>query len=190
VSARLVVVSGPSGVGKGTHIRAALDRAAGVGLATSATTRPRRPGEAHGREYWFLAPDDFARRVEAGEFLEHVDYAGHRYGTLRSEVAGRLDAGESVMLEVEVAGARAIKQLVPEAVLVFIAPPELDALAERLRSRGTNSEEEIADRLSIAEREMRSQDEFDHVITNDDADRAAAELVRLIEASQREGDGG
>jgi guanylate kinase len=158
VSARLVVVSGPSGVGKGTLIRAALDRAAGVGLATSATTRPRRPGEAHGREYWFLAPDDFARRVEAGE--------------------------------VEVAGARAIKQLVPEAVLVFIAPPELDALAERLRSRGTNSEEEIADRLSIAEREMRSQDEFDHVITNDDADRAAAELVRLIEASQREGDGG
>jgi guanylate kinase len=89
-----------------------------------------------------------------------------------------------------VAGARAIKQLVPEAVLVFIAPPELDALAERLRSRGTNSEEEIADRLSIAEREMRSQDKFDHVITNDDADRAAAELVRLIEASQREGDGG
>jgi guanylate kinase len=179
-----VVVSGPSGVGKGTLIRGALAADDDVALATSATTRPRRPGEADGREYWFLTPEEFARRVEAGEFLEHVSFAGHRYGTLRSEVDARLAAGTSVLLEVEVEGARAIKRLMREAVLVFIAPPAAAVLEGRLRERGTNSDQEIATRLAIAARELEAAHEFDKVITNDDASRATGDLVEVIRAAR------
>jgi guanylate kinase len=185
VRARLVVVSGPSGVGKGTLINGALGRLSDLALATSATTRPMRPGEADGREYHFLTPEEFEVRVAGGEFLEHVDYAGHRYGTLRSEVERRLEAGESVMLEVEVEGARAIKRLRPDAVLVFVAPPTLEALGERLRSRGANSEAEIAARLGIAGRELEASEEFDHVIVNDDAGRATDELVAAVAGARR-----
>jgi guanylate kinase len=180
------VVSGPSGVGKGTLIRGALDGADDIGLATSATTRPIRPGERDGREYWFLSPDAFARRVDGGEFLEHVSFAGHRYGTLRSEIDARLAAGTSVLLEVEIQGARAIKRLMPDAVLVFIAPPDAADLGRRLRGRGTNSEDEIRTRLKIAEGELQAREEFDHVITNDDRGRATAELVDVIRSRRRE----
>jgi guanylate kinase len=188
VRARLFVVSGPSGVGKGTLIASALERLDGVAVATSATTRPRRPAEVDGREYHFLTPAEFQRRVEQGEFLEHVDYAGHRYGTLRSEVAGRLDRGESVLLEVEVAGARAIERLVPDAVLVFIAPPSPSALEERLRSRKANTEAEIADRMRIAREELDAAPAFDHLIVNDRADRATGELIEIIRTSLEEED--
>ena len=187
VSARLVVVSGPSGVGKGTLITGAMAQLADVVLATSATTRARRAGEVDGRDYHFLDPAGFERRVAEGAFLEHVHYAGHRYGTLRSEVERRLEAGQSVMLEVEVEGARAIKHLRPDAVLVFVAPPTLEALGERLRARGANSEAEIADRLGIARRELGASDEFDHVIVNDDVRRATDELARTV-VSAREGE--
>jgi len=180
VTGRLFVVSGPSGVGKGTVIAKALGRVAALELATSATTRPRRPDEVDGREYHFLAEADFQRRVEGGEFLEHVSYAGNRYGTLRGEVERRLRAGRDVVLEIEVVGARAVKQQMPEAVLVFIAPPAVGDLEARLRGRGTDSPEEISDRLEIARREMEAQPEFDHVIVNDDAERAADQLVALV----------
>ena len=188
MSARLFVVAGPSGVGKGTLIAAARERLPGLVLATSATTRPRRPGERHGCEYYFLDPEDFARRVQEGEFLEHVDYAGHRYGTLRSEVESRLARGESVLLEIEVAGARAIKRLVPDAVLVFIAPPSPSALEQRLRSRKANTEGEIADRMRIAREELDAAPAFDHLIVNDRADRAAGELIEIIRTSLEEED--
>ncbi len=180
MTGRLFVVSGPSGVGKGTVIAETLRRVPALELATSATTRARRPDEVDGREYHFLAGAEFERRVGEGEFLEHVSYAGNRYGTLRSEVERRLRAGRDVVLEIEVVGARAIKRQMPEAVLVFIAPPAVSDLEARLRGRGTDSDAEIEHRLGIARREMEAQPEFDHVIMNDDAERAAAELAALV----------
>ncbi len=186
MSARLFVVSGPSGVGKGTVIARALATGPRLGVATSATTRPRRPGERDGHEYYFLDQAAFERRVAEGAFLEHVDYAGHRYGTLRSEVESRLGRGESVLLEVEVAGARAIKRLVPDAVLVFIAPPSPSALRERLESRRTNTDREIDRRMRIARGEMDASADFDHIVVNDDAGRAARELIDIIATSLEE----
>jgi guanylate kinase len=183
VSGRLFVVAGPSGVGKGTLIARARQLAPAVTVATSATTRPRRPDEHDGHEYHFLSEKEFERRVQAGEFLEHVSFAGNRYGTLRSEVEQRLRDGGSVVLEIEVAGAREIRRQMPDAVLVFVAPPTMADLEARLRGRRQNTEMEIRDRLRIAAEELSAQPEFDHVITNDDVDRAAAELARLMRAA-------
>jgi guanylate kinase len=180
LSARLFVVAGPSGVGKGTLIRCALNQLPDVVVATSATTRPRRPEEQDGREYHFLGEDEFARRVAAGDFLEHVTYAGNRYGTLRSEVDRRLASGESVVLEIEVVGAREIKRQMPDAVLVFVLPPAMEDLEARLTSRNTDPPEVIARRLEIARTEMTQKDLFDHTIVNDQVERAAAELADLI----------
>jgi guanylate kinase len=183
VSGRLFVVAGPSGVGKGTLIARARQLAPAVTVATSATTRPRRPDEHDGHEYHFLSEEEFERRVQAGEFLEHVSFAGNRYGTLRSEVEQRLRDGGSVVLEIEVAGAREIRRQMPDAVLVFVAPPTMADLEARLRGRRQNTEMEIRDRLRIAAEELSAQPEFDHVITNDDVDRAAAELAQLMRAA-------
>jgi guanylate kinase len=186
VSARLFVVAGPSGVGKGTVIRRALERLPRTGVATSATTRPRRPDERDGREYHFLTAEEFARRVAAGDFLEHVIYAGNRYGTLRSEVDRRLASGESVVLEIEVVGAREIKRRMPDAVLVFVLPPAMEDLEKRLASRNTDPPEVIARRLEIAREEMTQQDLFDHTIVNDRVECAADELARLIQRETAE----
>jgi guanylate kinase len=141
----------------------------------SATTRPPRSGEQDGREYHFLSADEFERRVAAGEFLEHAEYAGNRYGTLRSEV----EEGP-VVLEIEVQGARQVREALPDAVQVFIAPPSTDALRERLLARGTDSPEGIRTRLAQAEEELGAQHEFQHVVVNDDLGRAAAELSDLV----------
>jgi guanylate kinase len=178
--ARLFVISGPSGVGKGTLISRARERVPGLELATSATTRPMRPGEADGRDYHFLTPEQFDQRVGEGAFLEHVEFAGNRYGTLRSEVDRRLARGSSVILEIDVPGAREVERQLPDAVLVFIAPPDVTDLERRLTARGTNSPEDIANRLRIARAELEARDDFAHVIVNDDVERAAAELTRLI----------
>ena len=180
MSARLFVVSGPSGVGKGTLIARVREGMPELAVATSATTRKPRPGETDGREYHFLTPAEFDRRVEGGEFLEHVSYAGNRYGTLRSEVDRRLANGESVVLEIEVVGAGEIKRQVPRAVLVFVAPPTIADLEHRLRGRATDSPDEVERRVEIARGEMNRQPEFDFTITNDDIDRAAAELADLM----------
>jgi guanylate kinase len=183
VSGRLFVVAGPSGVGKGTLIRRARAVVPGVAVATSATTRPRREDEDDGVEYHFLTADEFERRVERGDFLEHVSYAGNRYGTLRDEVEQRLAGGESVVLEIEVAGAREIRRQMPDAVLVFVAPPTMADLEARLRGRRQNTETEVRDRLRIASEELLAEPEFDHVITNDDVDRAAADLAGLMRSA-------
>jgi guanylate kinase len=175
-------------VGKGTLIRALRERLPGLELSVSATTRPPRPGEVDGRDYHFLDPEEFDERLRRGEFLEHATYAGNRYGTPRSELdrraargaTGDADELSGLVLEIELQGARQVRDAVPEAVQVFIAPPSIEALRERLEQRGADSPEHIERRLSAAERELAARDEFRHVVVNDRVDRAADELERLV----------
>jgi guanylate kinase len=177
------VITGPSGVGKGTVIRGLRERLPALELAVSATTRSPRPGERDGIDYHFLTPDEFAAQVAAGAFLEHADYSGHRYGTLRSEVENRLARGVPVVLEIEVQGARQVRQTVPESVAVFIAPPSMDALRTRLESRGTDSSDQVQARLQSAQRELEAQDEFSHVVVNDELDEAIQALVETVQSN-------
>jgi guanylate kinase len=178
--AKVFVITGPSGVGKGTLISRLRERVPELGLSVSATTREPRQGEREGRDYYFLDRDEFARRADANEFLEHAAYSGHRYGTLRSEVDDRLGAGESLVLEIEVQGARQVRAAMPEAVLVFIAPPDPAALRERLEGRGTDRPEAISERLRTAEIELDAQQEFEHVVVNDELERADDQLERIV----------
>jgi|SRR3954447_19394213 len=172
----VLVVTGPSGVGKGTLIRRLLERVPGLKLSVSATTRPPRPGEEDGSDYHFLTPEEFEKRLLRGEFLEHAVYAGNQYGTPRSEIDR---APDGLVLEIEVEGARQVRERLPEALQVFIAPPSPEALKERLLTRGTDSEEQMKRRLARAEEELAARPEFKHVIVNDDVDTAVAELERL-----------
>ena len=176
---KVFVITGPSGVGKGTLIERLLERITELELSISATTRSPRPGEVDGRDYHFLAPDEFDRRVEAGDFLEHATYSGNRYGTLREEVERRLAEGRSVVLEIEVQGARQVREAMPEAVQIFIAPPSPEVLRERLEGRGTDSPEAIEERLRTAETELTARDEFPHVVVNDEVQKATSELEEL-----------
>jgi guanylate kinase len=180
--ARVFVITGPSGVGKGTLIRGVMERLPGLELSVSATTRAPRPGERDGVDYHFLARPEFDRRVSAGDFVEHADYAGRSYGTLRSELEQRVRAGAPVVLEIEVQGARQVRESVPDAVQVFIAPPSLDALRTRLIGRGTDDPEEVERRLRVAERELAAQPEFGHVVVNDRLEEALERLTAIIAA--------
>ena len=174
------VITGPSGVGKGTLIRALLELVPELELSTSATTRSPRAGEEPGVDYHFLGVDDFARRVEAGEFIEHATYSGNRYGTLRSEVEERNERGAPVVLEIELQGARQVRRSMPEAVQIFIAPPDPADLRRRLEGRGTDDQETIEARLRVAEEELAARGEFPHTIINEDVDRAARELAEIV----------
>jgi guanylate kinase len=187
---RLFVITGPSGVGKGTLIGRLLRDVPELELSVSATTRDPRGSEQDGVHYHFMDDDEFERRVREGQFIEHAGYSSHRYGTLRSEVDPRLDAGDSVVLEIEVQGARQIRETVPDAIQVFIAPPSPQDLRRRLEGRGTDSEEQIANRLAVAEGELGAREEFGHVIVNDDVERASGELIDLVRSRMREGGGG
>jgi guanylate kinase len=158
------VVTGPWGVGKGTLIRRLLEKVPGLELSVSATTRPPRAGERDGADYHFLSDEEFDRRLEAGDFMEHAAYSGHRYGTLLSEVMPRLERGTGVVLEIEVRGARQVRERMPEAALVFVAPPGPADLRRRLEGRGTDAPEQIERRLREAEEELRARGEFPHVI--------------------------
>ncbi len=175
-------MTGPSGAGKGTLIRKLVGRRPDLELAVSATTRPQRDSEVDGREYTFLTHEGFLRRIEAGEFLEYVVYvSGHRYGTLNSEVERILAAGRSCILELETEGARRVKKLRPDAVTIFVTPPSFDELERRLRARATESTGEIDERLELARKQMAEKDDFEHVLVNDDVERAVAELMLLVD---------
>jgi guanylate kinase len=177
---RVFVITGPSGVGKGTLIRSLLERVPELELAVSATTREPRPGELDGADYHFLTEAEFDGRVINGEFVEHADYSGRRYGTLRSELDRRLQTGASVVLEIEVQGARQVAQAIPDAVRIFVKPPSEAALRARLVGRGTDRPEQVEARLATAREELVAQDEFDDVVVNDRLERAVEELERLV----------
>ena len=177
MSTPILVITGPSGVGKGTLIKGLLERLPGLQLAVSATTREPREGEMNGRDYHFLSPEDFDRRVAAGEFVEHAEYAGNRYGTLRSELAR---PARCIVLEIDVQGARQVRETLPEAMLIFIEPPSFEDLARRLARRGADSREQIDRRLEAAREELDARDDFDHRIVNDDLKRASRELTELV----------
>jgi guanylate kinase len=176
------VVTGPSGAGKGTLIKGLVERVAGLEVAVSATTRPQRPGEADGQDYWFLSDDEFTRRVEAREFLEWVPYvSGRRYGTLRSEI-DRITGDDLVcVLELELEGALRVQEEVPQSVTVFIAA-DVDELERRLRGRATESTGEIGERIALARRQLERAHEFRYMVRNDDIERATGALTALVEA--------
>lgn len=176
----MFVITGPSGVGKGTLIRALRELVPEVELSTSATTRSARAGEVDGVDYHFLDREEFDRRVTRGDFLEHATYSGNRYGTLRTEVEERNARGAPVVLEIEVQGARQIRATMPEAVQIFIAPPDPADLRRRLEGRGTDDRETIEARLAVAEEELGARSEFPHTVVNDDVARAAAELAEIV----------
>jgi guanylate kinase len=175
------VVTGPSGAGKGTLIRGLVERVPGLEVAVSATTRPQRPGEADGQDYWFLSDDEFTRRVGADEFLEWVPYvSGRRYGTLRSEIE-RITGDDLVcVLELELEGALRVQDEVPQSVTVFIAA-DVEELERRLRGRATESTGEIGERIALARRQLERAHEFRYMVRNDDLERATTALTALVE---------
>jgi guanylate kinase len=180
--AKVFVITGPSGVGKGTLIRSLFDRIAALGLSVSATTRPPRPGEEDGVHYHFLSRDQFDDHVAAGDFVEWAEYSGNRYGTLRSELDQRVDEGAPVVLEIEVQGARQVREKMPEAIQVFIAPPSRETLRARLVGRGTDTPDAVERRLETADAELAAQPEFKHVVVNDRLEDAVDELVGIVES--------
>jgi guanylate kinase len=179
VSRPVFVVTGPSGAGKGTLIQLVLPRFPELALAVSATTRPMRPGERDGVDYWFLARDEFQQRVDEGGFLEYVDFVGNRYGTLRSEIDRLRAAGKAPLLELETEGAKRVKRRIDGAVTVFVTAP-VGELERRLRERATESSGVIDDRLSKAREQLDEAGDFDYVVQNDDRDRAADALAAIV----------
>jgi guanylate kinase len=184
---RLFVISGPSGAGKGTLLAELRKQRPDLGLTVSATTRSPRPGEVDGTSYYFLSDEEFRRRIAAGEFVEWAEVHGHLYGTLVSEVKRLLAKGHSLVLEIDVQGALNVRKVYPDAVLVFIEPPSLQVLEERLRGRGTEDEASIELRLKNARHEMELADQYDARIVNDTVDRAAQELGSVMRRFEMDG---
>jgi guanylate kinase len=173
------VVTGPSGAGKGTLIQLILPRFPALAVAVSATTRPQRPGEEDGVHYHFLSREEFQAKIDAGEFLEWVDYVGNRYGTLRSEIDRLRAAGKAPLLELETEGALRVKRREELAVTIFVTAP-VDELERRLRKRATESSGAIDERIETAKHQLELQGQFDFVVENDDRDRAADTLAAIV----------
>ncbi|HNW93540.1 MAG TPA: guanylate kinase [bacterium] len=180
----LIILSAPSGAGKSTLAKELLTRDANLGFSVSATTRQPRAGEVNGKDYLFITHDEFKRRVDAGEFLEWAQVHNNCYGTLKSEVARMRAAGRDVLLDIDVQGGLQLKQRGEEGLFIFIAPPSMQVLEQRLRGRGTNSDEDIAVRLANAQAEMDRRGEYDAVIVNDAVERALGELQQVINAAR------
>jgi guanylate kinase len=178
--ARLTVLSGPSGVGKGSVIAAVRRRHPHVWVSVSVTTRQPRPGEVDGEHYHFVDDDRFSELVDAGELLEYATYGDHRYGTPRAPVLQTLAAGRPALLEIDLQGARQVRASMPEAQLVFLAPPTWEELVRRLTGRATESEDVVAQRLAVARGELAALEEFDRRLVNHDVDSAADELVNYL----------
>jgi guanylate kinase len=174
------VITGPSGVGKGTLIRLLRERVPELALSVSATTRQARPGETQGEHYHFISDEEFARHVADGDFVEWAEYSGRRYGTLREELDRHTSGGRPVVLEIEVQGARQVRETLPDAVQIFIRPPSDEALRERLIGRGTDTDEQVEARLKVAEEELAAAGEFEHVVVNDRLHDAVEELARIV----------
>lgn len=176
----LAVISGFSGAGKGTVMKALLERHDNYALSISATTRSPREGEVDGREYFFKTKEEFEQMIERDELVEYAQYVGNYYGTPRAYVETSLEEGKDVLLEIEIQGARKVREKFPEAVLVFITPPGAEELKKRLTSRGTESAEKIAARLSRAAQEAARMEDYDFILVNDTVDSCVEELHRLI----------
>lgn len=187
VHGTLIIISGPSGAGKGTLVDRVVARVPRVWVSVSATTREPRPGEVYGEDYLFLSPDDFQRRIDEGDLLEWAEVHGNRYGTLRSSVEARLAEGYDVILEIDPQGALQVKEIMPDAVLVFIVAPSFEELERRIRRRGAETDEQVQTRLATAVRELALVDTYDHVVENDDVARATDELACIIESIRTDG---
>lgn len=178
----MVVISGPSGVGKSSFVQELLGAGLNLEYSVSATTRTRRPHEVDGRDYVYLNREEFRRRIEAGEFVEWAEVHGELYGTLRSETERRLDAGRNVLLDIDVQGGRAVRKVYRDGVFIFVLPPSLASLEERLRGRGTDSDERIRLRLENARREIALVTEYDYAVVNDDLKAALDRVASIIVA--------
>ena len=178
----LLVLSGSSGVGKGTIIAQVLEKRPELYLSVSCTTRAPRPGEVDGVNYYFISREEFQTRIERGEFLEYAEYVGNYYGTSMTVIREKLEKGVDVLLEIEVQGAAKVRERMPEAVSVFIVPPSFEELAQRLRGRGTDSEEKIQKRLETARREAKEIKNYDYIVVNDTVDHAAQEVLAILTA--------
>ena len=176
------MIAAPSGAGKTSLVQELLKRKPELRLSISHTTRPRRPNEEHGREYYFISVEEFRERVRRGEFLEHAQVFDNNYGTGREPVEEQLRQGRDVILEIDWQGARQVREAMPECVTIFILPPSRRALEERLRNRRTDSDEVIARRLRDAASDMSHWNEFDYVVVNDDFTRAVSDLARIIDS--------
>ena len=181
---KLIVVSGPSGVGKGTIVKTLIKRRSDVVESVSCTTRAPRTGEVHGREYYFLSKEEFEKRVREDDFLEYDNHFGNYYGTPKSFVRETLKE-KSVILEIDVVGALNAKKAFPNSVLVMIVPPSIDELRRRLLSRGTESEEEVENRLQRLSYELSQKDKYDFVIVNDELERAIRDVESVLDGTYR-----
>lgn len=183
---KLIVLTGPSGVGKGTLLRTLLRKHPELYLSVSATTRQPRPGEINGQHYYFINRDKFEQMIEAGELLEWAEYAGNYYGTPRSPVERQIQQGQSVILEIELVGARKINKTFPEAFRIFIMPPSLEELERRIRSRGQDSDEAISRRLEHARVEIEAAGEFDLQVINENLEKALHRIEAALFDSETE----
>ena len=181
----VVVISGPSGAGKSSFVKALLRGNGGdLVYSVSATTRAKRAHEADAKDYFFLTRDEFQRRVEAGDFVEHAQVHGEMYGTLRSQIEQVLDSGRNVLLDVDVQGGQAVRGVYPDAVLIFVLPPSIEDLEERLRARGTDREDRINVLLENAQREIALMREYDYAVVNDDLETATRKVLAIVEAER------
>ncbi len=179
----LIVLSGPSGVGKGTIRKAMFEKENhNFSYSISMTTRKPREGEVDGVDYYFVSKEEFLKRIEEGKFLEHAEFVGNYYGTPLDKVNEQLDLGKEVVLEIDVAGAMQVKKLVPDSVLIFILPPSKEALYERLKGRGTETEEVIRQRIETANKELLIAENYDYAVINNTVDKAVDEIIEIINA--------